>query len=202
MDVNNIQFTKMEIRIAKYLFKHYKDKYNPRQLARRLETNHAHANKLCNLLTEKGLLVKEELGNAVYFSYHYKGALAIKFMEYLLSLEEKEFPPWLTVLLHSLNKFKPHIQLGLVFGSSIKTEHFHDIDVLLLYHPDTAKEVTKVKEDIRKSGLIEQPIRYVEVTEEDVLLNKEQEAFYNMLSGSLIFHNPGKYIEVIKKCRK
>ena len=34
MAVNNIQFTKIEIQIAKYLFKHYKDRYNARQLAR------------------------------------------------------------------------------------------------------------------------------------------------------------------------
>ena len=48
MVVNNIQFTKIEIQIATYLFKHYQDRYNPRQLARLLHINHAHANKLCS----------------------------------------------------------------------------------------------------------------------------------------------------------
>ena len=71
MDVNNIQFTKIEIQIARYLFKHYKGKYNARQLARILDINHAHANKLCNLLADKKLLIKEKMGNSVYFSYDY-----------------------------------------------------------------------------------------------------------------------------------
>src|SRR3989337_4126088 len=100
MDVSNIQFTKIEVQIANYLFKHYKDRYNARQLARVLNINHAHANKLCNILADKKLLVKEELGNSVYFSYNYNSKLAVKFIEYLLSLEE--FPNWLIVPLHSL----------------------------------------------------------------------------------------------------
>lgn len=202
MTANNIQFTKIEIQIAKYLFKHYKDRYNARQLARLLKINHAHTNKLCNLLTNKNILVKENIGNAVYFSYNYEDKLAVKFMEYMLSMEEKEFPKWLIVLLHNLNKFKPYIQMGLVFGSSIKTKDFHDIDVLLMYIADKSKEVKKIKDEIRKSGLVEQPIRYIDITEKDTLSNKEDKIFYNVLSDSLVFHNPEKYVEVIRKCRK
>jgi hypothetical protein len=202
MTANNIQFTKIEIQIAKYLFKHYKDRYNARQLARLLKINHAHANKLCNLLTNKNILVKENIGNAAYFSYDYKNKLAIKFMEYMLSMEEKDFPKWLIVLLHSLNKFKPYIQLGLVFGSSIKTRDFHDIDILLMYKKDKSKEVKKIKDEIRKSELVEKPIRYADITEKDILLNKEDKIFYSILSDNLIFYNSEKYVEVIRKCRK
>lgn len=201
MTANTIQFTKIEIRIAKHLFKHYKDRYNARQLARLLNINHAHANKLCNLLADKKLLVKVEIGNAVYFSYDYENELAIKFMEYMLSLEEKDFPKWLIVILHSLKKFKPHIQMGLVFGSSTKTEKFHDVDVLLVYDINKPKEIAMLKEEIRKSQLVEQPIRYVDISERDILANKEDKIFYNILSDSLAFHNPSKYVEVIRKCR-
>lgn len=202
MAVKNIQFTKIEIQIATYLFKHYKDKYNARQLARILGINHAHANKLCHLLLDKRILVKEEIGNSVYFSYNYNNDLAIKFMEYLLSLEEKAFPKWLLVLLHNLKKFKPYIQLGLVFGSSIKTKDFHDIDSLLVYDYHKAKDVQKIKDEIRKSQLVEQPIRYMDITEKDILLHKENRIFYSIFSENLIFHNPEKYVEVIKKCHK
>jgi len=202
MTANNIQFTKIEIQIAKYLFKHYRDRYNARQLAKVLNINHAHANKLCNILADKKLLVKEEIGNSTYFYYNYNNRLAIKFIEYMLSLEEKEFPKWLIVLLHSLSKFKIYIQLGLVFGSSIKTKEFHDIDVLLMYDANKTKEVKKIKEGIRKSGLVAQPIRYIDITEKDILLNKEDKIFYNVISDSLIFHNPEKYVGVVRKCRR
>lgn len=202
MTSDNIQFTKIEIQIAKYIFKHYNDRFNARQLAKLLNINHAHANKLCHLLTDKKLLEKEEIGNSIYFSYDYKNELAIKFMEYVLSLEGKNFPKWITVLLHSLQKFKPYIQLGLVFGSSVKTKDFHDIDILLMYDADKSKEVKKVKDEIRKSELIEQPIRYVDITEKDILLNKKDKVFYNIISDSLVFHNPKKYVEVIRKCHR
>ncbi|MBS3096911.1 hypothetical protein J4480_05740, partial [Candidatus Woesearchaeota archaeon] len=145
MAVNNIQFTRIEIRIAKYLFKHYNDRYNARQLARILNINHAHANKLCNILADKHLLAKEEIGNSVFFSYEYGNKLAIKFMEYMLSLEEKEFPKWLSVLSHSVKKFKDCIEMGLVFGSSIKIKDFNDIDVLLMYNAEKSKDVKKIK---------------------------------------------------------
>ena len=200
MAVKNIQFTKIEIQIAKYLFKHYKDRYNARQLSKILKINHAHANKLCNLLAGKKLLVREEIGNSVFFSYEYNNKLAIKFMEYMLSLEE--FPKWLSVLLHNLKKFKDCIEMGLVFGSSINTKDFNDVDVLLMYDEKKSKVIKRIKAEIRKSELIEKPIRYTEIPQKDVLLNKESKIFYNMISESLVFHNPEKYAEVIKKCRK
>ena len=202
MAVNNIQFTKIEIQIAKYLFKHYKERYNARQLARILNINHAHANGLCNILADKKLLTKEEIGNSAFFSYQYDNKLAIKFMEYMLSLEEKEFPKWLNVLSHNLKKFKDHIGMGVVFGSSIKTRDFNDIDVLLMYNAEKSKDIKKIKDEIRKSELVEKPIRYVDITEKDILQNKEDKIFYSILSESLVFHNPEKYVEVVRKCRK
>ena len=39
-------------------------------------------------------------------------------------------------------------------------------------------------------------------TEKDILLNKEDKIFYNIISDNLIFFNPEKYVEVIRKCRK
>ena len=202
MAVNNIQFTKIEIQIAKYLFKHYKDRYNARQLARILNINHAHANKLCNILSDKKLLSKEEIGNSIFFSYEYDNKLAIKFMEYMLSLEERDFPKWLNVLSHNLKKFKDSIEMGLVFGSSLKTRDFNDIDVLLMYNTQKSKDIKKIKDEIRKSELIEKPIRYVDITEKDILMNKEDKIFYNILSESLVLHNPEKYVKVVRKCRK
>lgn len=202
MAVNNIHFTKMEIRIAKYVFKHFKGRYNPRQLARILNINHAHANKLCNLLADKGLLSKEEIGNAAFFSYAHDNLLSIKFIEYIVGLEEKEFPEWLSVVCHNLKKFKGIIEMGIVFGSSIKTKDFNDVDVLLMYPPEKSKDVKKIKDEIRKSGLVEKPVRYVDIAEKDILSNKEDKIFYNILSESLVFHNPEKYVEVIRKCRR
>lgn len=197
-NIQNINFTKIEIKIVKYLFKHYKDKHNPRQLAKILNINHAHANKLCNLLADKQLLLKEEIGNSVYYSFNYKDELTIKFIEYILSLEEKEFPKWLIIPLHSLKNFKPYIQLGLVFGSSIKSKDYSDIDILLIYKRNNSNKIKKIKEQIRKSGLIEKPIRYIDITKKDLELNKKDKIFYNIISDNLIFHNPEKYVEVIK----
>ena len=202
MTVNNIQFTKIEIKIAIYLFKHYKDKHNARQLAKLLNINHAHSNKLCSILENKHLLTKEAIGNTVYFSFNYNNKLAIKFMDYILSLEEQEVPKWLVVVLHSLKKFKPYIELGLVFGSSIRNKEFNDIDVLLVHEKDKTKDIAKIKEDIRKSQLVEQPIRYMDITWKDIISNKDNKIFYSIISDSLIFHNPEKYVEIIKKCRK
>ncbi len=202
MDAHNIQFTKIELRIATYLFKHYKDKLNSRQLAKLLGINHAHANKLCNALTKKLLLKREEIGHAVYFSFNHERELAVRFMEYLLTLEEKEPPRWLAIIFHGLKRFNEHIVLGLVFGSSTRNSKFNDVDVLLVYEKNRTKEIRRIKEEIRASQLIEQPIRYVDIAEKDIFLNKEDKIFYTILSESLLFHNAKKYVEVIGKCRR
>ncbi|MEK6857708.1 MAG: hypothetical protein AABX39_03930, partial [Nanoarchaeota archaeon] len=163
MDANNIQFTKIELQITKYFFKHYQDKLNSRQLAKLLSINHAHASKLCNSLVKKSLLKKENAGNTFLFSFDYDSKLAIKFIEYLFSLEENEFPKWLSVVLHSLKKFNEHIILGIVFGSSVKNSNFNDVDVLLVYEKNKSRQINKIKEQIRNSQLIEKPIRYVDI---------------------------------------
>lgn len=202
MTALNIQFTKIEIILLKYIFKHFKDRYNARQLARILSLNHAHINKLCNSLAEKNLLKKEGIGNSIYYTFDYENELALKFIEYLLSQEEKELPKWLSVLAYTLNKFKEHIKFGCVFGSSTKTSKFNDIDVLLIYDKKREEDIKKIKDSIRKSELIEKPVRYVEITESDLKKNKEDKVFYSILSDNLIFYNASKYIEVVKKCLK
>ena len=92
--------------------------------------------------------------------------------------------------------------MGLVFGSSIKTRNFNDIDILLMYNTKKSKDIKKIKDEIRKSELVEKPIRYVDITEKDILPNEDDKIFYNMLSESLVFHNPEKYAGVVRKCRK
>ena len=201
MCVNNIQFTKIEIQLLKYIFKHFRDRYNARQIARILSLNHAHVNKLCNSMAEKDLLLKEEIGNSIYYKFDYDNELALNFIEYLLSLEEKETPNWLSVLRYNLSKFKKHISFGCVFGSSIKSSKYNDIDVLLMYDKKKTKEVNKIKNEIRKAELVEKPIRYMEITEKDILKNKENKVFYGILSENIIFYNPSKYMEVIKWLR-
>ena len=47
--------------------------------------------------------------------------------------------------------------MGLVFGSSIKTRDFNDIDVLLMYNAKKSKGVKKIKDGIRKSEFAEKP---------------------------------------------
>lgn len=202
MTVNSIQFTGLELKIIAYLFKHYNEKYNARQLARLMKINHAHTNKLCGLLEKKQLLTKEVAGNAIFFSFNYENKLAIKFIQYTLSLEEKQFPKWLVIALHNLKKFNKSIEIGLVFGSAIKNNNFNDIDVLLMYDRKKTKEINKIKKEIRTSQIIEQPIRYVDITEKDLEANKTNKIFYNIISDCLIFHNAEKYVEMVKKCRK
>ena len=197
-NIQELNFTKTEIKILKHIFKHYKDRYNARQIAKELSLNHAHINDLCNALEKKNLLVREEIGNSIYYQFDYANKLALNFIEYLLSLEIKEFPKYLKVLLHSLSKFNEHIQLGLVFGSSIKSSKYNDIDVLLIYDKKKSQSINKIKEDIRKSELVEKPIRYVEISEKDLIKNKDNKIFYSIISENLIFHNSSKYIEVIK----
>ena len=198
--IQQISFTKIEIKIAKHLFKHYKKKYNARQLAKALDINHAHTNNLCNLLLQKELLLKEDLGNSAYFTFNYRNQYAIKLIAYLLSLEKKEFPDWMAVPLYELEEFIPHIQLGLVFGSSIKRKNFNDIDVLLVYDKKNTQKIQDIKKSIIKSQLVDQPIRYVEITDQDIERNKDKPVFYSMLSESLVFYNPDNYIDAVERC--
>jgi len=199
-NIQGLSFTRLEIQIARHIFKHYQERLNARQIARILGINHAHAGKLCNLLVGKQLLLKEEIGNAIYFTFDYGNELALKLMEYLLSQEE--FPKWLVTVLYSLEKFKPYLKLGLVFGSSVKSKSYNDIDVLLVYDTVNSREVRKVKAEIRKSQLTSKPIRYMDLTGKDIFPEKPDKVLYNILSNGLVFCNPLEYAKVVKRCHK
>lgn len=198
MYANKIQFTKVEILILKFIFKHFREKFNARQTARILSLNHAHVNKLCNALVSKKLLKKEDLGNSIYYTFDYDRRLALKFVEYLLSLEIDEIPPWLKVVAYHLEKMKSHIDMGLIFGSSINSNQFNDIDVFLVYDNKKKATIKKIKEQIRKSELIEKPIRYVEMTAKDLEKNQNNKIFYSILSENIILCNSSKFVEVIQ----
>jgi predicted nucleotidyltransferase len=198
MDALDIHFTKIELKLVKYIFKHFKDTYNARCLSKILDLNHAHVNKLCKGLVEKNILNKREMGNACYFVFNYKNKYAIKFVEYLFSVENKEIPQWLSVLKYQLRNFDECIEIGAIFGSSIKKDKFNDIDILLIYNKDKLKNVNRIKKQIIDSELIEKHIRYVEICEKDVLLNIKNEAFYNILSENIIFCGAEKFTEIIK----
>ncbi|PIN80369.1 hypothetical protein COV11_04130, partial [Candidatus Woesearchaeota archaeon CG10_big_fil_rev_8_21_14_0_10_30_7] len=202
MDVNNIQFTLLEIKITRFIFKHYGEKYNPRKLAKVLNMNHAHANKLCKCLVKKNLFKIEQIGNATYFSFNYENVFAINFLKYLLSLEEILPLKQLVVVFHALKKFDKYVDLILIFGSSIKNKDFNDIDILLVHKKNKAKTINQIKKEIRIVQLIEKPIRYVDIYEKDIYLNKNNEIFYKILSDSLTVHGAEKYVEVILKCHK
>ena len=200
MAVKKIQsnFTKIEIQIVKFIFRHFKERFNARQLAKILDLNHAHVNKLCGLLFKKKLLVKEKIGNSFYFTFDYRDEMAAKFITYMLSLEESEAPEWLAVTIHSIKKFTPYIKFGCIFGSSVKTKNFNDIDILLVYEQGNADKVRQVKEEIRKSQLTDKPIKYMDITEKDITKNKDEQVFYSALSDNIVFCNPEKYAEVIR----
>jgi len=71
-----------------------------------------------------------------------------------------------------------------------------------MYDAKKSNDIKKIKDEIRKSELVEKPIRYVDIAEKDIALNKNDKIFYSILSESLVFHNPEKYVEVVRKCCK
>ncbi|MBT3407975.1 hypothetical protein HN827_00880 [archaeon] len=199
MSVNNIQFTKTEIIILKFIFKHFKERYNARKIAKKLDLNHAHTNKLCNLLSKKNLLTKKYIGNSIYYKFKYNDEFAIGFIRYILSLEINYFPKWHKVLLYNLNKFNDLIEFGCIFGSSIVNSNFNDIDVFLIYDKKNVKKIKNIKKEIMVSGLVDKPIRYVEITSLDFDKNIDDPIFYNIFSKNIIFYNPKKYVELVIK---
>jgi hypothetical protein len=196
--IQHSSFSKLELTLLKYIFRHYKEKLNPRTLARTLDINHAHATKLCASLAEKSLLKKEELGNSIFYSFNYNNSLSIGFISFILSLEEKESSSDLAVLLHSLKGLEPYLSFGCIYGSSIHKKDYNDIDVLLVYDPKHRSSISKLKDNIRQSGLITKPIRYLEISTEDIKKNKDDPIFYSIISDCMVFSNPQNYAMAIR----
>ncbi|MBD3209418.1 MarR family transcriptional regulator [Candidatus Woesearchaeota archaeon] len=201
-NIQEVRFTKTEIAITRHLFKHYKEKTNPRQLAKQLRRNHAAINKSCNDLEKKGLIKKEEIGNAHYYHFNYDQKPAKQFIEYLLTLEQQTTSTKLRIILHELERFKEIIHLGLLFGSATTSTAYNDVDVLLIYEKSKKAAVNTIKNQIRQADLIDKPIRYVEMTPKDIQKNKDDHTFYNIMSQNIIFHNPTAYIEAITWLRQ
>ena len=101
--------------------------------------------------------------------------------------------------MYNLNKFNDLIEFGCIFGSSIVNSNFNDIDVFLIYDKKNVKKIKNIKKEIMVSGLVDKPIRYVEITSLDFDKNIDDPIFYNIFSKNIIFYNPKKYVELVIK---
>lgn len=204
MDAKNIyelSFTKNELKIARFVFKHFKEKFNARQIARELKINHAHTNKLCDVLTKKKIFHQEDLGNASYFTFNYENKNAINFIKYIISIEKQELPKYLATLKYNLEKFEQYTTIIIFFGSAINTEDYNDIDIMMVYDKKDTKKIEEIKEKIIISEILDKPIRYLDLTEQDIKKNLNNKAFYSALSYNIILHGAEKYTEVIKNVK-
>ena len=169
-----------------------------RELAKKLNRNHAYITKSCKELKNKNILTEKIIGKNNVMHFNYENNQAINFVSYLLSLEKDIIPEWLTVIKYNLEKFNQHVDMTILFGSSTYSKKYNDIDVLLVYNKRKKKDMDLIKLEIRKISTISKPIRYTEITLEDINKNLEKLTMYNMLTNNIIIHGSEKYIEVIK----
>ena len=198
-DINifNLSFSKTELALITHFFKHYKEELNARQIARTIGINHAHSYKLCSELEKKRLLKKRVLGTMTYYSFFYEDPYAIKFMEYVLSLENMNSKKHIQVIEHVLREFSDYTKIMLLFGSAVHSKNYRDIDVLLMYEKKNKAKIAKIKENIRAEGLLEKPVHYVDMSFDDLEKNKNNPVFYPMLSNNIILQHAAAYAKVI-----
>ena len=163
-----MQTSKNEQKALSFLARHFAEKYNINQLAKRIGMTPAGALKLLRKLEREGAVKPQRLGNAIFYTLDFASDLARKKAE--LSLFEEIRLPYARVQAEDLKRLRPFALAAVLFGSVLeKGEKAKDIDALVVIEEGKYKPVQKALDELQR--LKPKRIQLVLQTPEDLAQN-------------------------------
>ena len=186
-----------EQEILKILFKEFKERYNSRNLSKKINISHAGAFKLLKKLEERKIVLAKKIGKANIYSINLENNVAIKELELLLAIEAQNYQNWL----EEFRELNEKSSLVILFGSIIRNEkEAKEIDLFVVSEKNKLPEIKKIIED--KNKLTAKKMHVIIQTKEDFIKdikNKNKVSLEIIKTGIILFGNENliKYMKEI-----
>jgi len=187
-----------EIKILLKIFKDFNSYHNANNLSKELGLSAMGALKIVKNLEKQGLIQYDLIGKAKMYHVNLKNDYARQYISFLLRKEAEESKSRIKRWVVELKKLKSVSNIGILFGSVIRSDQYNDIDVLVVLKQSQIKEFNKLVEELNQINVkrihtVKQSIHDLK----DNLVNKDK-VVLNVLRNGIILFGYDKLVEVIE----
>ena len=190
--------TKNKIKVLLFLLKDFSVDYNANSLSKKVHLTSMGALKILKRLEKQELVISKKIGNAVFYKINFASDYARSYLEFILRQETEQSIPRVKRWVKELNKLRDVSEIGLLFGSVLKSEVYSDVDLLLVIKPSDNIKANKIIHKINELGV--KRVNAVKQTNGDFIgnLKKRDKVLLNAIKNGIVLFGYGSFFEVIK----
>ncbi len=192
------KLTANEMKIILRIFKDFNSKYNANNLAKEFKLSSMGVLKIVKRLHKQNLLKFEVVGKAKIYSINFKNDYVKKYLVFLLSKEAEESIGKIKRWIVELRKLENSAEIGVLFGSVLKSNKFDDIDMLAVLKQSQVKDFNKLVEEINQLSV--KKVHPVKQSVQDLKNNllKKDKIILNAVKEGIVLFGYEKFVEVIE----
>ena len=159
-----VSLTENKSKVLDFLIRNLYKKNTIRMLAKQLNLSPMGAQKILKKFETEKILIKEKIGNGIFYNIDLNNEVAFKLAELILT--QNKLSSYARVYARDLEKLRENVKVCVLFGSVlIKGEKARDIDVLVIIEEKNFKEVEREKQEIEK--IATKPLHFMYQTQKD-----------------------------------
>lgn len=159
-----VSLTENKSKVLDFLIRNLYKKNTIRMLAKQLNLSPMGAQKILKKFETEKILIKEKIGNGIFYNIDLNNEVAFKLAELILT--QNKLSSYARVYARDLEKLRENVEACVLFGSVLtKGEDARDIDVLVIIKEKNFKKVEKGKQEIGRIAI--KPLHFMYQTQKD-----------------------------------
>ncbi|MFH1072727.1 MAG: hypothetical protein V1743_04835 [Nanoarchaeota archaeon] len=181
------QITDSEMKVMLALFRDMSVRYNAHTLSKKVRLSHMGTLKILKKLERKRIAISQQLGRAAFYALDWENPFTQEYIEFLLQKEAEESIPRVKRWVRELGKLRDAAEIAILFGSVLRTDHYNDIDVVIVLKQPQLQKLSKLVDEINAVNL--KKIHLVKQTRNDLIGNirKKDPVLLAALQGTVVF---------------
>lgn len=186
----------------KIIFTDYLTRYNSYNIKDKIGISDVGSLKLLRSLSEKGFLVSEKIGNAIFYKPSLRNNYLLKLLE-LIFLDYSNLSSFVKGWIYDLQPLVPHTKAILLFGSILrKGREARDVDLCLILKK--SKDYRLLQEMIKKmNGQNRLKIHPLYIAEKDFekKLKEKDKPLVEIVKSCAVVHGQELFVEALKNAQ-
>lgn len=189
--------TNNEMKAMLTLFKDFSVSYNANSISKRINLTPMGALKILKSLEKQNVLKSKKMGKAVFYKPNFDNDHTKTYLKFLLQKESEQPIPRIKRWVKELGRLQSTAEIGILFGSVLKTDDYKDIDLLLVLTQSQNKEVNRLIADINRINV--KNVHVVKQLKEDLKKNleKKDKILLDIIKNGVVLFGYTQIIEVI-----
>src|SRR4030042_4853976 len=147
-----VSLTENKSKVLDFLIRNIYKKNTIRMLAKQLNLSPMGAQKILKEFETEKILIKEKIGNGIFYNIDLNNEVAFKLAELILT--QNKLSSYARVYARDLETLRETVEACVLFGSVLtKGENARDIDVLVIIKEKNFKKVEKGKQEIGRIAI-------------------------------------------------